>query len=63
MDCVGDVNNCYKHEELVLLKNGGLLGFNQKGCLKILPLNVYVNKYYLETILSLKYVNTFQECV
>ena len=51
------INDCDKHKELTLLKNGGSLLFDQKGRLTFLPLNVKVNNNYIAIILSLKYVN------
>ena len=60
---VEDVNNCAKHEEIIVLMNGGSLMFYQKGRLIFLPLNVHVSMNFLEKILSLKNVKKFQECV
>ena len=50
-------NNCAKHKELVVLKNGGSLLFDPKRSLKILPLNIHENYNSIETIITLKYVN------
>ena len=57
LDCVEEVNNCAKDEELTLFTNGGSLIFDRKGHLTFLPLSVYVNDNSLATILSLKDVN------
>ena len=56
MDYIEDVNNCAKHKELTVLTNGVSIIFDRKWHLTFLPLNVHVNKDYIETILSFKYI-------
>ena len=56
-DCVEEVKNCTKDEEVTVLTNGGSLIFDSKERLTFLPLNVHVNNNSPALIISLKYVN------
>ena len=57
LDCVEDMNNWAKDEEMTVLTNVRLPLFDRRGDFTFLHFIVHVNKKYPATIRSLKYVN------
>ena len=47
---------CKQHERLTVSMNGGLISFDKKSTLKLLPMKVHFNKNSMATILSFKEV-------
>ena len=54
LDMVVTVNNCTEYEILVENTNCGWKTLAKISHLKLLPLDIHINKYYIENILSLK---------
>ena len=53
---VKDIVACKQHEILKVSTNGGLIRFDKKSTLKILPMKVHLNKNSMANILSFKEV-------
>ena len=53
---VEDIFACKKHERLTVSTNGGLISFDKKSTLKLLPMKVHFDKDSMATILSFKEV-------
>ena len=53
---VTDIVACKQHERLTVSTNGGLISFDKKSTLKILPMKVHFNRDSMATILSSKEV-------
>ena len=53
-DLVKDIVACKQHERLTVSTNGGLISFDKKSNLKLLPMKVHFNKNSMATILSFK---------
>ena len=51
---VTDIVACKKYERLTVSTNGGLISFDKKSTLKLLPMKVHFNQNYMATILSFK---------
>ena len=53
---VKDIVACKQHERITASKNGGLISFDKKSTLKLLPMKVHFNKNSMAKILSFKEV-------
>ena len=49
---VTDIDACKQHERLTVSTDGGLISFDKKSTLKLLPMKVHFNKNSMATILS-----------
>ena len=53
---VKDIVACKQHERLTVSTNGGLISFDKKSTLKLLPMKVHFKKNFMATILYFKEV-------
>ena len=53
---VTDIVVCKQHERIIVSTNGGLISFDKKSALKLLPMKVHFNKNSMANILSFKEV-------
>ena len=61
LEMITNVRDCVENEIIEITTNGGGMKFDKIGRFKLFTMNVYYNKSYLATIISLLKLKTLEE--